>query len=109
MGRVVQLGDVGSGKLSGTREAFLAAKGYLEGLGVPFMVITGNHDLEGPMFETDEENLAAWADVFNQRCASRVRAGGCGVMGQPCASATCPPTLAGTSGRPTWALRCWSG
>jgi hypothetical protein len=45
---VVQLGDLGHGKhASGSASCFEFAKRYLEGFGVPFSLILGNHDLEG--------------------------------------------------------------
>ncbi|GIL77319.1 hypothetical protein Vretifemale_6793 [Volvox reticuliferus] len=65
--RVVQLGDLGHGKhQSGSRRCFEFARQYLESFGIPYALITGNHDLEGDEFETDEENLAAWSEVFQQ-------------------------------------------
>ncbi|EFJ48704.1 hypothetical protein VOLCADRAFT_104564 [Volvox carteri f. nagariensis] len=65
--RVVQLGDLGHGKhQSGSRKCFEFARQYLEGFNVPYALILGNHDLEGDEFETDEENLAAWREVFRQ-------------------------------------------
>ena len=30
---------------------------------MPTALVTGNHDLEGTEFETDEANLAAWTEV----------------------------------------------
>ncbi|GBF87795.1 calcineurin-like phosphoesterase [Raphidocelis subcapitata] len=66
--RVVQVGDLGGYKHGpGTRGCFEVALDYLSGFGAPFSLITGNHDLEGHEFETDEENLEAWRDVFGQR------------------------------------------
>ncbi|KXZ48613.1 hypothetical protein GPECTOR_26g516 [Gonium pectorale] len=65
--RVAQLGDLGHGKHgSGSRRCFEFARQYLEGFGAPYALVTGNHDLEGEEFETDEENLAAWSEAFNQ-------------------------------------------
>ncbi|GLC33772.1 hypothetical protein PLESTB_000113900 [Pleodorina starrii] len=65
--RVVQLGDLGHGKhQSGSRKCFEFARQYLDGFGVPYALVTGNHDLEGDEFETDEENLAAWSQAFRQ-------------------------------------------
>jgi hypothetical protein len=40
-GLVVQLGDVGSGKISGSAEAFAIARGYLEGFGCQYSTILG--------------------------------------------------------------------
>lgn len=65
--RLLQLGDLGSGKVaSGSRSCFELANKYLSGFEVPKALITGNHDLEGEEFDTDEENLAAWREVFQQ-------------------------------------------
>lgn len=66
--RVVQVGDLGGYKHGpGTRGCFEVALDYMSGFGVPFSLITGNHDLEGHEFDTDEQNLVAWHEVFNQR------------------------------------------
>ena len=46
--------------------AFEAAAEYLRGFGAPFDIITGNHDLEGAEFDTDEANLAAWQAAFQR-------------------------------------------
>jgi len=63
------LGDLGESKdctqtkqlFSGTTECFKLAREYLDGYGVPFDVVGGNHDLEGiDEFGTDEENLEAY-------------------------------------------------
>ncbi|KAK9802059.1 hypothetical protein WJX73_008858 [Symbiochloris irregularis] len=65
---VVQLGDLGGyNHQPGSHKCFLTAKEYLDGFKVPYAVITGNHDLEGNDFETDDDNLAAWSKVFDQR------------------------------------------
>ncbi|GFR41890.1 hypothetical protein Agub_g2676, partial [Astrephomene gubernaculifera] len=67
VGRLVQLGDLGHGKhASGSRSCFEFARQYLDGFGVPYSLITGNHDLEGEEFESDEENLEAWSQVFQR-------------------------------------------
>lgn len=65
--RVVQLGDLGTGPTSGSVHAFEAARTFLEGFHVPYDLVTGNHDLEGPEFDTDADNLAAWQDTFQRR------------------------------------------
>ncbi|KAL4854283.1 hypothetical protein ACK3TF_004974 [Chlorella vulgaris] len=66
--RVVQLGDLGGyNDRPGSRDCFQLARGYLSGFGVPTTLVTGNHDLEGDEFETDEENLAAWHEAFKQK------------------------------------------
>ncbi|EIE19713.1 Metallo-dependent phosphatase [Coccomyxa subellipsoidea C-169] len=47
---------------------FRRAHTYISGfLPVRTALVVGNHDLEGEDFETDEENLAAWREVFGQR------------------------------------------
>ncbi|BDA46759.1 probable 3',5'-cyclic adenosine monophosphate phosphodiesterase Cpd at N-terminal half [Coccomyxa sp. Obi] len=47
---------------------FRRAHEYISGFQpVPAALVVGNHDLEGEDFETDEENLAAWRQVFGQR------------------------------------------
>ncbi|PSC75593.1 calcineurin-like phosphoesterase [Micractinium conductrix] len=66
--RVVQLGDLGGYKFRpGSRECFTRGREYLAGFGLPTTLVTGNHDLEGDEFETDEENLAAWQEAFRQK------------------------------------------
>ena len=66
---VVSLGDLGESKdctgsgslFAGTTECFKLARDYLDGYGVPFDVVGGNHDLEGiDEFFTDEANLEAY-------------------------------------------------
>lgn len=64
---VVQLGDLGSGASSGSARCFAAARDYLSRFTAPFTLITGNHDLEGPEFDDDGANLAAWEAAFGQR------------------------------------------
>ena len=64
-GLLVQLGDLGGPKGDpGSAACFAGAKEYLSGFGVPFSIVLGNHDLESLDFVSDEENLAAWQDVF---------------------------------------------
>ena len=46
------------------RASFDLAAAYLGGFGVRFALVTGNHDLEGAEFRTDEGNLAAWHQVI---------------------------------------------
>ncbi|GAX76356.1 hypothetical protein CEUSTIGMA_g3802.t1 [Chlamydomonas eustigma] len=66
--RVVQLGDLGHSKHgSGGKACFEFAKSFLEGFGIPYVLVLGNHDLEGEEYETDEENLEAWQTVFGQQ------------------------------------------
>jgi len=65
--RVVQLGDLGGYACDpGSQQCFDTAKDFLSGFGFPVGVITGNHDLEGEEFKTDEDNLAAWLRTFCQ-------------------------------------------
>lgn len=65
--RVVQLGDLGHSKhASGSRACFQYARDYMEAFGLPYALILGNHDLEGDEFATDQDNLAAWEQVFGQ-------------------------------------------
>jgi hypothetical protein len=46
------------------RESLKFAEQYLAGFGVPRALVTGNHDLEGEDFDTDEANLEAWRQVL---------------------------------------------
>ncbi len=63
--RLVSLGDLGAYGDAGTTACFAHAKAYLDGYGLPYNLVTGNHDLEGmDEFETDVENLQAWQDAF---------------------------------------------
>ncbi|CAJ1431905.1 unnamed protein product [Effrenium voratum] len=68
---VVSLGDLGESSdctdtkqlFSGTTPCFRLAREYLDGVGFPFEVVGGNHDLEGiEEFGTDADNLAAFLD-----------------------------------------------
>ena len=45
------------------RQSLEFAEQYLAAFGVPRALVTGNHDLEGEDFDTDEANLAAWRQV----------------------------------------------
>jgi 3',5'-cyclic AMP phosphodiesterase CpdA len=63
---VVQLGDLGTGPTSGCLAAFEAARTFLLSLNLPFLLITGNHDLEGTAYDTDAANLEAWSSCFEQ-------------------------------------------
>lgn len=67
--RVVQLGDLGGyNEKPGSMACFRRAHEYISGFQpTPAALVVGNHDLEGEDFETDEENLAAWRQVFGQR------------------------------------------
>ncbi|CAG9466893.1 unnamed protein product [Pedinophyceae sp. YPF-701] len=65
--RVVQLGDLGAYSADpGSQACFDFAKSFLGGFAAPSLLVTGNHDLEGSEFNTDEENLAAWQRTFAQ-------------------------------------------
>jgi len=65
--RVVQLGDLGAYTAGpGSNACFQLARSYLDGFTAPNMIITGNHDLEGAEFDTDQANLQAWHDAFEQ-------------------------------------------
>lgn len=63
---LVQLGDLGTGSTSGSREAFKRARQYLDSFDVLYSLITGNHDLEGVEFDSDSDNLTAWSEEFQQ-------------------------------------------
>ena len=63
---LVQLGDLGTGKTSGSPQAFQRARGYLDSYRLPYSLVTGNHDLEGVEFDSDSDNLAAWGAAFEQ-------------------------------------------
>lgn len=72
---MVSLGDLGRGKKNsrhepgdaGTSQCFQDGKEYLDAYGIPYEIVTGNHDLEGlDEFETDQDNLQAWMDCFGK-------------------------------------------
>lgn len=72
---VVSLGDLGESKsvdettqlFAGTSSCLQLAKEYLEGFGVPYEVVGGNHDLEGiDEFSSDQENLQAYLDILEK-------------------------------------------
>ena len=49
---------------AGSMYCFRVADAYLKGfLPIRSAGVTGNNDLEGEEFETDEANLAAWTQV----------------------------------------------
>ena len=70
---LVSLGDLGRKDIrhepgdAGTTKSFEDAKEYLDGFGVPYELVSGNHDLEGlDEFDTDEANLKAWMNCFDK-------------------------------------------
>lgn len=72
---VVSLGDIGESKsvdetkqlFSGTSGCFKLVREYLDGFGVPFELITGNHDLEGiDEYKSDKENMDALLKTFDK-------------------------------------------
>lgn len=78
---MVSLGDLGRKDIrhqqgdAGTTKSFVDAKAYFDAFeGIPYDLVTGNHDLEGlDEFDTDEANLQAWMDCFHKEtpCFSR--------------------------------------
>jgi len=70
---LISLGDLGRKEIrhepgdAGTTKSFQDAKFFLDSFGVPYEILTGNHDLEGlDEFDTDEANLKAWMDCFDK-------------------------------------------
>ena len=73
---IVSLGDLGESKpcepnteelFAGTSRCHALAAEYLEGFGVPFEVVGGNHDLEGiDEFPTDAANLEAYLRLLGK-------------------------------------------
>lgn len=70
---LVSLGDLGRKDIrheqgdAGTTKSFKDSKEFLDGFGVPYELVTGNHDLEGlDEFSTDDANLGAWMDCFGK-------------------------------------------
>jgi len=70
---MVSLGDLGRKEIRhdegdpGTLKSFTDALSFFRGFGIPFEVVTGNHDLEGlDEFDTDEDNLNAFLCVFDK-------------------------------------------
>jgi hypothetical protein len=63
---IFQLGDVGGYHYPGSRESFLDAQKIFENFDQPVQTLMGNHDLEGEEFKSDEANLKAWMEVFQQ-------------------------------------------
>lgn len=70
---LASLGDLGRKDIrhepgdAGTTKSFVDAKDFLDGFGLPFELVSGNHDLEGlDEFDTDEANLKAWMNCFGK-------------------------------------------
>ena len=73
---VVSLGDLGESKavwegsaelFAGTTKCFELSRDYLDGFGVPFEVVGGNHDLEGiDEFPTDQSNMDAYLSILRK-------------------------------------------
>lgn len=63
---VFQLGDQGGYSHCGTYLSFQEGRAFLDGFDRPAYTLTGNHDLEGPEYETDVQALSAWCEVFGQ-------------------------------------------
>ena len=74
---VISLGDLGESKsvypdktkelFAGTTGCLKLAREFLDGFGVPFEVVGGNHDLEGiDEFPTDETNLDAYLKILGK-------------------------------------------
>eukprot|EP00850_Spirogloea_muscicola_P016846 SM000140S00595 [mRNA] locus=s140:147996:150943:+ [translate_table: standard] len=75
--RLFQLGDLGAySNFPGSTACFQTAREFLDGFGMQCHMILGNHDLEGAEFDSDGENLAAWAATFGQRHYWSVPLGG---------------------------------
>ena len=70
---LVSLGDLGRKDIrhqpgdAGTTQSFEQAKEFLNGFGLPYELVSGNHDLEGlDEFDSDAANLQAWMDCFDK-------------------------------------------
>lgn len=70
---LVSLGDLGRKEIrhepgdAGTTKSFQDAKFFLDDFGVPYEILSGNHDLEGlDEFDTDRANLQAWMNCFDK-------------------------------------------
>lgn len=80
---VVSLGDLGESKpvVDGSSELFAGTTGclklareFLDGFGVPFEVVGGNHDLEGiDEFPTDESNMEAYLRILGKPTPQFIR------------------------------------
>ena len=65
----------GSSELfAGTTGCLELAREYLDGFGVPFEVVGGNHDLEGiDEFPTDESNMEAYLRILGKPTPQFIR------------------------------------
>uniref|UniRef100_A0A7S0D258 Calcineurin-like phosphoesterase domain-containing protein n=2 Tax=Amorphochlora amoebiformis TaxID=1561963 RepID=A0A7S0D258_9EUKA len=62
---LVSLGDLGAYGSAGTTQSFELAREYLDGFGIGYNLVTGNHDLEGmDEFKTDRENFKVFKEIF---------------------------------------------
>ncbi|HEX3869283.1 MAG TPA: metallophosphoesterase, partial [Pirellulales bacterium] len=61
---VFQLGDQGGYSHCGTQTSFEEGRNFLERFNKPAYTLIGNHDLEGPDYETDADAVAAWCRAF---------------------------------------------
>jgi hypothetical protein len=64
---VFQLGDLGGYTHCGSQQSFNEGRDFLGRFGRETYTILGNHDLEGPDFETDAEAVMAWCRTFGYR------------------------------------------
>ena len=63
---VFQLGDQGGYSHCGTWRSFMEGLEFLSGFDRPFHTLMGNHDLEGPDYQTDAQSVAAWCEAFGR-------------------------------------------
>lgn len=63
---VFQLGDQGGYSHCGTWRSFMEGLEFLTGFDRPFHTLMGNHDLEGPDYQTDAQSVAAWCEAFSR-------------------------------------------
>ncbi len=63
---VFQLGDQGGYSHCGTWQSFMEGLEFLSGFDLPFHTLMGNHDLEGPDYQSDAQSVAAWCEAFGR-------------------------------------------
>ena len=63
---VFQLGDQGGYSHCGTWRSFMEGLEFLTGFDRPFHTLMGNHDLEGPDYQSDAQAVAAWCEAFGR-------------------------------------------